>query len=122
MRQEDTRRLLIMTTGVLVLVLAVLTLALLLWPETLRALMFSAEPRSRAGERDGWGGLALSWFALIGSWLLLLVIAALLLPAARPAATASALFPHHSRPTDRRNQAPTPRDAQADDIETSMTR
>lgn len=92
MRQEDTRRLPVTMSGVLALVLAVLSLALLLWPETLRELLFSAEPRSPSGERDGWGWLALGWFALVGSWLILVAVAALLLPAVgrppSPAATA----------------------------------
>lgn len=81
MRQEDTRRRLVTSTGVLALALASLALALLLWPEALRGLMFSSAPSSPSGERDGWGWLALGWFALVGSWLMLVAVAALILPA-----------------------------------------
>jgi hypothetical protein len=130
MRQEDTRRLLVTITGKLALVVAVLTLALLLRPEALRELLFSAEPRSPSGERDGWGWLALGWFALVGSRLILVVVAALLLPAVgkspTPAATAPALFPRHSpadpRAASTRDHIPTTHDWDTDDSETPVTR
>lgn len=130
MSQQDTRRLLVTITGLLAVVLAVLTLALLLWPETLREMMFRAEPHSLPAERDGWGWLALSWFALVGSWLIILVMAALLLPAVgtprRGAATAPALSPRRSpaypRAASALDHTLTTRDWDTDDSETPVTR
>ena len=67
MRQDETRRLFITIARVLAGVLAALTLAMLLWPETLRGMLFGAEPRSQSGAvgRLGWAGarLGLPWSA-----------------------------------------------------------
>ncbi len=130
MRHEDTRRQLVTITGVPVLVLATLILALLLWPEVLRGAESNLSPRSTSGERDGWGWLAFGWFALVGSWLILVVVAALLFPTVgkppRPATTAPSLCtrrsPAYTRAASTRDHTTATHGWGAAASETSVTR
>jgi hypothetical protein len=123
MRQDDTRRLLVTITKLLVFVLAALTLVMWRWPERLRGMIFGAEPENPSVPWDGWGWLALGWFALV-------VVAALLFPTVgkppRPATTAPSLCtrrsPAYTRAASTRDHTTATHGWGAAASETSVTR